>query len=469
MNFTATNGSGLLPVADLTSFDDRLLLGLTAGTLALLCTLLAIFSVEAAGIVAGCCAAAVVLARPFVGIPIVFLLGMLGDLQHFTGGISVVKGVMFLMVIAFVARHPLATIRQRATGVEIPLMVFIAIYCAGNTIRPSETYNSSVILTWIGYPFAFLLVLYLVRTRRQIEWSLGALAVGATLASFSTAIEQFTGINLLSSLRGVDEVIATNGPQGMERISGVFQEANAAAYMYIVAIPILVAVLLTERSRLQKAVAFAMMLVCMFGLLISFSRSGYIAVLIALGCVLFFMKLRKALSVVVSVVLLVVILSPLIPFTAVIDRFYQIQNEIGGESDRSLYYETSARLIVQNPLIPAGEDRFMNDISDLTGVPQGPHSNIMSAGVNGGLFGLAAILWLFVTYGRFILRKLRTMPASPLRWYAIATFAGMIGFQVQGLFMTNFGWFLMWAAAALPLCCILVEDRRNGSRTVAAE
>ena len=452
---------------DFWTFDTKLLVASAAVSLALVCAFLALFSVEAAAVVIALVAVAAVLARPFIGIPVVFLLGMLGDLQHFTGGISVVKGVMFLMVLAFLARRPLATMRERATGIEIPLVVFIALYILGNLISPNETYSSSVLVTWLGYPFAFLIVLYLVRTKRQIEWVLAALVVGAVLASCSTVLEQFTGINLLSSVRGVNEVIASNGPEGMDRISGLFQEANAAAYMYILAIPVLVALLLTDRSRAQKVVAFVMMLCCMFGLLISFSRSGYIAVLVALLCILFFLKFRKAIWIVTSVVVLVVLLSPLIPFTAVADRFFQIQDEVGGESDRTLYYMTSARLLIEHPLIPAGEDQFMSDIADRTGVKQGPHSNIMSAGVNSGVIGFVAILWLFISYALYVRRGLREAPPSALRWYAIATYAGMIGFQIQGLFMTNFGWFMMWAGAALPLCCILAakqEQQRRASQ-----
>ena len=448
---------------DFWTFDTKLFVAAAAVSLALVCAFLAMFSLEAAGAVIALVAVVTVLARPFIGIPVVFVLGMLGDLQHFTGGMSVVKGVMALMVIAFVARRPLAVMRERATGIEIPLVVFIAIYVVGNLVSPSETYNSSVLLTWLGYPFAFLIVLYMVRTRRQIEWALVALVVGAVLASCSTLLEQFTGINLLSSVRGVNEVIASNGPEGMDRLSGLFQEANAAAYMYILAIPILVALLLTGRSRTQKIVAFLMMLSCMFGLLISFSRSGYIAVLVALLCILFYLKFRKAVWIVASVAVLIVLLSPLIPFTAVIDRFFQIQDEVGGESDRTLYYVTSARLMIEHPVIPAGEDQFMSEIADRTGIKQGPHSNIMSAGVNGGVIGFIAILWLFGSYAIFIRRGLRESPPSALRWYAIATYAGMIGFQIQGLFMTNFGWFVMWAGAALPLCCILAardEERR---------
>jgi hypothetical protein len=51
------------------------------------------------------------------------------------------------------------------------------------------------------------------------------------------------------------------------------------------------------------------------------------------------------------------------------------------------------------------------------------------------------------------------MPWSPLRTYAIGVWAGLVGFQVQGLFITNMGWFLMWAMAAIPLCCALAPNK----------
>src|SRR5215471_9952402 len=43
--------------------------------------------------------AAVILFQPFVGIPLIFFLGMLGDLQHFSEGVSIVKFIVVLVAI----------------------------------------------------------------------------------------------------------------------------------------------------------------------------------------------------------------------------------------------------------------------------------------------------------------------------------------------------------------------------------
>lgn len=409
-------------------------------------------------------AALLVFSRPFVGLPIVFFLGMIGDLQHFTGGVSVVKGIVALVVLGYVTRYSFAPVLRTKSGIEIPVVLFIAVFCLGNAVRPSTTFDTSVILTWLGYPVAFLLVLHLANTRRRIEWVLGALVAGAIFAGMASAIEQFFGVNLLSYLRGVDEAFSSNGPLGMQRINGLMQDPNAAAYVHIFAIPIIISLILLSRSWPQRFALFGLSLVSLISLLLTFSRSGYIGVLLGLGCLLFYLNLRKAIWVLLLSSFLVVI-ALAVPAATLMARFYDIREEMGGEEDRSLYYLTGSRLIVEHPLVPAGETAFMSAISEETaGRPQGPHSNILSVGISGGLIGLSAFLWLICRYVRYVHRGLRTMRSKRLLYYALGTYAGTVGFQVQGLFIANFGWFLMWAAAAIPICCILADRRATAWR-----
>ena len=82
-------------------------------------------------------AALVILFRPFIGLPIVIFLGMIGDLQHFTGGVSVVKGIVALVALGYAARYPLVPVLWTKSGIGIPFILFIAVYCLGNAVRPS--------------------------------------------------------------------------------------------------------------------------------------------------------------------------------------------------------------------------------------------------------------------------------------------------------------------------------------------
>ena len=137
---------------------------------------------------------------------------------------------------------------------------------------------------------------------------------------------------------------------------------------------------------------------------------------------------------------------------------------MGGEEDRSLYYLVGSRLIVEHPLVPAGETAFMSAISAKrpAGDLQSPHSNILSAGISGGLIGLCAFFWLSYPVCPLCTPRAWKMRSTPLLYYALGTYAGTVGFQVQGLFIANFGWFLMWAVAAIPICCILADRREYG-------
>ena len=103
-----------------------------------------------------------------------------------------------------------------------------------------------------------------------------ALIAGAVLAGLSSAIEVFLGVNMLNSIRGIEEVVASNGPPGMQRINGFFNDANAAAYMHILSIPILISLFIVHKNWLWRSGLLALSLICGFSLLASFSRSGYL-------------------------------------------------------------------------------------------------------------------------------------------------------------------------------------------------
>ena len=311
-------------------------------------------------------------------------------------------------------------------------------------------------LTMLGYPVAFLLVLHLVNTRRRIECVLGALVAGAAIAGLSSAMEHFFGVNLLSSLRGMDEPVFYNGPSGAQRISGLLQDPNAAAYVPIFAIPIIISLILSSKKWSHRIGLIALGLVSLFSLMLTFSRSGYVAALLGITCLLFYVSSRRAISVLLVSGLLIVIVLAYVPAGTVMARFYNIRQDMGGEDDRSLYYLTGSRLITEHPIIPAGETVFESAISKETGGrPQGPHSNVLSAGITGGLVGLCAFLWLVYRYFRYVHHGLIAIRSKPLFYFALGTLAGTVGFQVQGLFITNFGWFVMWTTAAIPICCIL--------------
>jgi hypothetical protein len=132
--------------------------------------------------------------------------------------------------------------------------------------------------------------------------------------------------------------------------------------------------------------------------------------------------------------------------------------------DRWIQYEAGLNLTLEHPLFGAGKEAFVLQMRNKVGQPLEPHSNLLAVAINSGMVGLGAFLWLGVRYVRFVRRGFTAMRQSPLRYYALGSYAGLLGFLVQGLLVSNMGWFMMWAMAAIPPCCILAQRDTDFAR-----
>lgn len=410
-----------------------------------------------------------ILWRPFIGIVAATFLGMIGDLQHFSGSISLVKFTIVLTLISFLAHSSL--IRKFSlvdSGLEVPLIIFTLTYVFGTLMNLTMEIRAEDaptgfegILTMLGYPVAFLLFLNMVNSERRIRWVLIAVVAGAFVAGVASALQQFADFNVLSSVRGIEQVTASNGVQGMDRIDGLMQDPNAAAYPHILGLPLAVILILSTKSKAQKAVLGIAAAVCLLGLALTFSRSGYLALGVSFLFLPFFLAGKRTMRIYCLSGAFLLLLTSFIPMQLLTERFDKIGEERGGESDRSVYFETAADELVQHPLLPSGEADFIGKIEQKVGVRQGPHANIQAVMINSGIIGLFAISLFAIRYVRLVARRLREMPESPMRFYAVGSFLAMIGFQFQGLFITNMNWFLMWAMLAIPICCVLKAESEH--------
>jgi len=397
-----------------------------------------------------------ILCEPFVGVPVIFLLGMIGDLQHFAMGLSVAKVVMALMVLGFIARLATRRTSLRRTGLGLAVVAFFLVYCGGMGREINSSDDLSSLLTNLGYPVAFFMVLNLVRSRLQIEWVVGSVAAGALLAALASIVERSTGYSPLVALGGLQAPIeSTVVSYDWQRSLGLMRDPNASAYPHLLAVPLLIAATLATRKQWLRVVLLTVTAVSAVGLAMTFSRSAYIGLLASLVCLVLNLRSRRALGVVVIACILVVVVVGTVPLEVLTARFEHLGQEIGTQADRWIYYRTGLRLWWENPWFGAGDRAFMLEIAQQVGVAQGPHSNVLAVATNAGLIGLAVMLWMVVRYARFVHRGFGSMAVSPLRYYALGSYAGLVGFLVQGLFIANMGWFLMWAIAAVPLCCAM--------------
>jgi len=409
-------------------------------------------------IVAAMIVTAVILVEPFVGVPIMILLGTVGELQHFAGGLSLAKGLTAVLAVALLAQLAAGKLTLRRTGLEIPILSFTFVYCALSVRNIGVALETSWdnIVTMLGYPLAFLIFLNLVRTGRQVRWSVVTLGIGATLGSLAAILQYFLGFSILYAVKGTRPSDTNPVLAGWLRAKGLVYSPNVNAYAALLVIPLLIALVFATRRSWVKVVIIAATAASTLGLGITFSRGGYVG--LALGLLWLLLRLRESLRLVAILALLIILLLSFVPSNVLSARFQYIPAQIGGGSDRLLQYYAGLHVFTASPLFGPGASEYEREVTRRTRDPVSDlHSNVLSVVVNSGLVGLALLIWLIISYCGFMYRGLASMMWSPLKYCAVGTLGGLIAFLAQGFFITNMGWFLMWAMLALPPCCVLAD------------
>lgn len=400
-----------------------------------------------------------ILWRPFIGIPVIFLLGIAGELQHFDSGFSLQKVVVGLVTLGMVSRIPFQEVRFRRTGLMVPLIVFFLIFCLLQARDIGNEEDRATMLTYLGYPVGFFLVLNLVKTRRQVWWVSSAIIVGAALASIATFLQYFGDYSVLYAIRGIQPVDTSQVAEGWQRAIGLMQSPNVQAYPYLLVIPLLAALLFSSLHRLIKFALFGALVISFLGLAITFSRSGYIGVVVGLIWLGILLPAKKSWRIVVVAAVLLCLTFLLVPPTVLVERFLMIPEQLGGQSDRSIHYEAALESTIENPILGGGSSAFGSAlIRREGGEPDIPHSNLLIILVDSGIVGLAAMLWFLIRYVRFLRRALSSMTWSRMKYCLVGIGAGLVAFMAQGLFVPNMGWSILWATAALPVCCAMAQE-----------
>ncbi|HXZ13269.1 MAG TPA: O-antigen ligase family protein [Candidatus Sulfotelmatobacter sp.] len=407
---------------------------------------------------AGLIALILVWRQPFLGLLGMVLLAMAGELQHFESGFSVQQAVAALVTARVALPIVLGGENFRYTGLTLPLFVFALILAGLQARFGGAEIEGLTVLTVLGYPIAFWLFLQLVRTERQIAWVIAAVAFGAVLAAAGTLLQSFADFSLLSALRGIDPADRNVVAEGWERAIGLMQSPNVQAYPYLVAIPLMVATIFSKPRRWIRLALYAGTGLCFLGLVITFSRSGYIGLVAGLAWLALALPGSNARRLLAGGAGLVLCTFLLVPPDIMIARFLAIPEQMGGQSDRLVHYKAGLATFLRNPLWGGGPRVFGSELVKREGgEPDIPHANLLVVAVDSGLLGFAALGWFLKRYGRLLRRGWGSLGWSPPRYYALGFCGGLIAFLVQGLFEANMGWSLVWALAAVPACCVLAE------------
>jgi O-antigen ligase len=202
------------------------------------------------------------------------------------------------------------------------------------------------------------------------------------------------------------EVVSTGVP-GFHRIygymggSGLAANPNDLALVLNLIIPIAAAMMISARNRMARAVAAIGMLLSIAGVIVTFSRAGFLT-LAATGIMLLAVLVRRhsngAAALLVAVALIVPVLVPDSYFNRLSTITAIDTDETGSAQGRWRDVLVSANIVARNPIIGAGIGNDMLALNEYRGFDtfRSVHNAYLQYAVDLGLPGLLLFAWLHI-------------------------------------------------------------------------
>jgi len=303
---------------------------------------------------------------------------------------TVLENALLLTIAAFVVESARdRTLPIWRTPVTIPAILFLVAGAISIAIAPDHRAAVGLYRAYLIEPIAFGLVLVnVISSPRRALAVGGGLALGGTIAGLSNAA---VVINAL--LNHAYDVV--NAPPVV-----IYNTANAVALYLVPLVGFAGAVALHWTGRNEKAIAWAFVIVGSACVLLSFSRGGYLAmVVVAVGLALSHRR-RWLLLAGGTVAVIVTMLIPVIrsrvwtnidlsnPHNTLVGRFH--------------LWSVTLQMLRDHPLFGAGLSGFSTTIGPYwnpTNIDRYtyPHNIVLNFWTETGVLGVIAFGWILVT------------------------------------------------------------------------
>ncbi|MDQ3648620.1 MAG: O-antigen ligase family protein [Actinomycetota bacterium] len=350
-------------------------------------------------VVLGGVAVGVSISRPVIGVAIAFVLVPIGNVGLVgIPSLADSEAPVWLLPLAWTAFIFLVSLARLSAGPrreEPPrLLIVLGLYLAaalGATAFVDDLSAAIPLLRSLFTGFLlFLSVAFVVRTRTDVQWILGGIALTAAI------IGAYAGYQYTSGYAGSEGFITTSG-ELVQRATGGLGHPNAAGGFFAMLAPlIVVGGLLARRGRSLYMVAFGLALV---GLYVSFSRASLLALALA---PIFLLRDRRTLLLVPLLVVLLLTAAP----SLVEERFATLTSDGSELATRADFFRTAQFIWTQQPVLGVGLGGFPEAYADArlagkqflpTTVFQPPpdaHNIFLQLLAEQGVIGLLALLGL---------------------------------------------------------------------------
>jgi O-antigen ligase len=252
--------------------------------------------------------------------------------------------------------------RSRKKRFPLDISLPLVFYLAFSALSVIAAQDVSLTL----YELFLLLQLYLVyvyvannvRQRKDVLFVVSFLLIGCLIESAAMIVLRFTGTP--STIWGLPTHIhiQTAGPRdAFMRIGGTIGSPNEASAYLSLLIALAASCLFTNMGRLYKGLAAAVLGLGSVALIFTFSRGGWIALILAMVLLCFVIWRRDGLSLKAPIAIVAILFLLYLPFHSDIStRLFG--DDKGSAESRIPLTKLAFRIIADNPVLGAGANNF---------------------------------------------------------------------------------------------------------------
>jgi O-antigen ligase len=394
--------------------------------------------------VAALAAGLVVLTRPKLGVYFMLVYTYAGLSFYFPGLVpfAVMAVIATGVLLQFVGGKPVRLTDQVFLW-SIALFAMIAL----QSMLWAHDIKSSILAFGV-FIKAFLLLFLIVQVLETPEdlRSFGrVIVIGGVAAIF---------LGLMNLKLGLEQDMSSVGGLAMIRFSGTHADANHAAAYMISAVPVGIFFVKHGRGLIAKVVAMAAVITLVVGMFTTFSRAATISfAVVCLGVVFKEVRSRRALLVVLALLVIGILLSPKYYWIRI---FEAVDVSKSLRDDWSFFLRFSAlrdawEMFLQHPLLGVGLNNFTARVSVNVFVRIVTHNMYMDVLTGLGIFGLIAYMSVLYSSLRQMVGGMRPGWDESMAWlrdFSYYLLLGLISTLVSGLFINTHFNYIVWVPIA---------------------
>lgn len=406
------------------------------------------------------------LTRPWIAVTLFFLLIPLENLFVLKSGViaTMSKLAGAYLVFLVLASGSLKYINEVFRNKKVFFILFFGVVALVSiTYAKNQAQSFHFLITlWLSIILYFTLIM-MMRDSKSLRVATLAILTGCVISIFSPL------------LFGFGEILSN---ASLERYGGLWGDQNEFAAVLLVLIPISIAQFYTSNTRFYKILFASYFVILLIGLVLTYSRGGFLAFALMLVLAMFKFVSGKNRVKILAIAIPCIIIGFAVLYFTVADQFIsrmetlkilESRESVRTEGSLNLryyyYFELAPQIFAEHPIFGVGYRDFISHNI----YKQISHNTYLEVLTGTGLLGFIPFMTiLFLTWKE--LRKVggiiaRNKDQLYIKIYANSLELGFLGFLVAGCFISadidKILWISITLSAVLLNIKIILETRIN--------